>query len=94
MKVSTTKTSIQYFSVISWTLGWALHWTRKVFGVLADHLQAGEEVGDQLDPIFVDALEGEVALHRPLVTCSLRPERDHGDLVCWVATMGTSQRSE
>jgi hypothetical protein len=59
-------------------LGWALHWTRNPF---AQHLEAVEEVGDQLDPIFVDPLELEVAPHRPLVTSSLRPERDHRDFV-------------
>ena len=63
-------------------MGWALHWTRKLFGRFPQYLQADEEIGDQLDPIFVDALELEVALDRPLVTCSLGPERDHGDLVC------------
>src|SRR4029077_3930058 len=48
---------------------------------LPQHLQAYEELGDQLDPIFVDTLELEVAPHGPLVTCSLRSERDHRDLV-------------
>src|SRR5680860_295351 len=46
---------------------------------LAQHLQAVEEVDDQLDPVVLDPLEASVVPHRPLVTGPGRAERDEGD---------------
>jgi hypothetical protein len=45
----------------------------------ADHLEADEEVRDQLDPVVLNPLESGVFANRPLVAGPLRPERDKGD---------------